>query len=87
MLQIKAMGGFSCYQDNVPDQVQLRRGGSPGTAKQPTMPGGVHHYNPKKIAFHLRGHRRRGLLGRLGLVLNDSRLKKEEITTFSILFQ
>lgn len=47
----------------------------------------MHHYIPKKIAFHLGSHRRRGLLGRLGLILNDSGLKQEEITTFSILFQ
>lgn len=87
MLQIKERGGFPCYQDNVPDQAQLRREGSPVTAKQPTLPGGVHHYNPKKTAFHLRSHRRRGLLGGLGLVLNDSGLRREEMTTFSILFQ
>lgn len=87
MLQIKGRGGFPCYQDNVPDQAQLRREGSPGTAKQPTLPGGVHHHNPKKTAFHLRSHRRRGLLGGLGLVLNDSGLRKEEMTTFSILLQ
>lgn len=87
MLQMKGRGGFPCYQDNVPDQAQLRREGSPGTARQPTLPGGVHHYNPKKTAFHLRSHRRRGLLGRLGLVLNDSGQKREEMTTFSILFQ
>ena len=87
ILQIKGVGGLSCSQDNVPDQVQLRREGSgEQPSSQPCLEACI-IITQKKIAFHLRSHCRRGLVGRLGLVLNDSGLKRKEILPISMLFQ
>lgn len=84
---------FPGYWDNMPDQVQLRREGSGRPAKQPTLPGGVHHYNPKENSLSSGkppregSARGRGPLDPFGLVLNDSRLKKKEAIPLSILFR
>lgn len=87
ILQIKGVGGLSYSRDNVPDQVQLRREGSgEQPSSQPCLEACI-IITQKKIAFHMRSHRRRGLLRRLGLVLNDSGLKRKEILPISMLFQ